>query len=107
MTWASILRGSGYSVDVAEDGDAALRFLDHHAVGVVLLDLRMPNRDGLSVLEALRSPQLVVLVSAYELDDAIRDQTDTKVVTYLEKPVMPEHLLNVVASTLAHARASN
>ena len=102
-TWAEILRSSGYSVAVASDGDVALDILKQEAVGVVLLDLRMPRRDGLSVLEALTTPQLVVLVSAYSLDAAMQARVDAKVVTYLEKPVPPERLLHTVASTLGRS----
>src|SRR5579864_9544219 len=51
-TWAAILRLAGYSVSVAEDGDTALRELKEFDVGLVLLDLRMPGRDGFSVLES-------------------------------------------------------
>jgi DNA-binding NtrC family response regulator len=103
-TWAEILRDSGYSVAVAEDGDDALLLLGQQTVGVVLLDLRMPRRDGLSVLEALTAPQLVVLVSAYSLDEATRARVDAKVVTYLEKPVHPGRMLRTVANTLGRSR---
>src|SRR5579872_1097465 len=103
-TSAAILRVSGYSVAVAEDGDVALQFLGKRKARMILLDLRMPGRDGLSVLEALPTPQLVVLVSAYILDDITRARADVNVFTYLEKPIQPERLLNVVASALGHAR---
>ena len=99
-TWAAILRGSGYRVAVAEDGDVALRVLGERAVGLVLLDLRMPRRDGLSVLGELRTPQLVVLVSAHALDDATRAEVDAKIVTFLEKPVPPNLLLETVSASL-------
>ena len=99
-SWAMILEQSGYSVAVAEDGDVALAFLHERNAGMVLLDLRMPRVDGLSVLEALRTPQLVVLVSAFALDEATHSRADAKVVTYLEKPVSPQRLLSVVGSTL-------
>jgi DNA-binding NtrC family response regulator len=102
-TCAQILRGAGYTVAVADDGEVALRLLDEMDVGMVLLDLRMPRRDGLSVLEALTAPQLVVLVSAYSLDEATRARVDSKVVTYLEKPVPPDRLLGTVAETLRSA----
>ncbi|HEY7948223.1 MAG TPA: response regulator [Acidimicrobiales bacterium] len=104
-TEASILRGAGYSVATAEDGDVALRLLKEMTVGLVLLDLRMPRRDGLSVLESLDSPQLVVLVSAYSLDDATRAKVDARVVTYLEKPVHPQRLLETVADSLSQVAA--
>ena len=70
---------------------------------MVLLDLRMPRRDGLSVVASLTTPQLVVLVSAYSLDAATRARVDAQVVTYLEKPVPPERLLRTVASTLGRS----
>jgi CheY-like chemotaxis protein len=103
-TCAAILRSSGYSVAVASDGDVALRFLEEQAADLILLDLRMPRRDGLSVLQSLTAPQLVVLVSAYSIDDALQARADAKVVTYLEKPVKPERLLETVATTLSRAR---
>jgi CheY-like chemotaxis protein len=99
-TCAAVLRASGYSVAVASDGDVALRFLDQQGAELILLDLRMPHRDGLSVLQALSAPQLVVLVSAYSMDEALQARADAKVVTYLEKPVQPERLLETVATTL-------
>jgi CheY-like chemotaxis protein len=105
-TAAEILRGSGYSVAVASDGDVALRFLGQQSAGVVLLDLRMPRVDGLSVLEALTAPQLVVLVSAHSLDEVTRARVEGKVVTYLEKPVPPERLLQTVAWTLGRSEGS-
>ena len=99
-SWAQILENSGYSVAVAEDGDVALDIIDSREVGMVLLDLRMPRVDGLTVIETLRTPQLVVLVSAFSLDEATHARVDAKVVTYLEKPVSPQRLLSVVGSTL-------
>jgi CheY-like chemotaxis protein len=99
-TWAEILRNSGYSVETAEDGDGALGFLGQHSAGMILLDVRMPRRDGLSVLQALTAPQVVVLVSAYSLDEATRTRTDATVVTHLEKPVPPKRLLAIVAAAL-------
>lgn len=103
-TWADIFRSSGYSVAVAEDGEVALGILSEVSVGVVLLDLRMPRRDGFSVLESLTVPQLVVLVSAQSLDEATLARVEGKIVTYLEKPIPPERLLDTVAATLRHPR---
>jgi DNA-binding NtrC family response regulator len=99
-TWAVILRASGYSVEVVDDGDVALDFLDQQEAGMVLLDLRMPRLDGISVLEALKTPQLVVLASGASLDEATMARVGAKVVTFLEKPVPPERLLDVVSATL-------
>ena len=105
-TSAGILRTSGYTVAVASDGDVALRLLERQSVGVVLLDLQMPRRDGLSVLDAMSAPQPVVIVSAHSLDEATRARVGAKVVTYLEKPVPPERLLRTVAATLGRSRVT-
>jgi CheY-like chemotaxis protein len=105
-TSAVLLRSSGYTVAVASDGDVALRLLERQSVGVVLLDLQMPRRSGLSVLEEIDAPQAVVIVSAHSLDEATRARVGAKVVTYLEKPVPPERLLRTVASTLGRSRVS-
>ena len=94
-TWAEIFRSSGYSVAMAEDGDVALRLLREMTIGLVLLDLRMPRRDGFSVLESLTAPQLVVLASAQALDETTLARVEGKIVTYLEKPIPPR-------ATVAH-----
>jgi DNA-binding response OmpR family regulator len=103
-TWAEIFRSSGYSVAKAEDGDVALRLLSEMTIGVVLLDLRMPRRDGFSVLESLTAPQLVVLASAQALDEATLARVEGKIVTYLEKPIPPERLLHTVAAALGRSQ---
>jgi CheY-like chemotaxis protein len=94
---ADILRVSGFSVEVAEDGDVALTLLDELDVGVVLLDLRMPRRDGFSVLDALDDPPPIVLISAFALDSDVRERVGAKVTAFLQKPVLPHRLLPIVA----------
>lgn len=93
-----ILRASGFSVEVAEDGDVALDLLDRLDVGVMLLDLRMPGRDGISVIDALDDPPPIVLISAFRLDSDVRNRVGAKVATFLQKPVSPHRLLPIVAS---------
>ena len=96
-SFAEILRISGFSVEVAGDGDVALDLIGQLDVGVVLLDLRMPRRDGFSVLDALDVPPPVVAISAYPLEADVRARVGSKVVNYLQKPVSPHRLVPVVA----------
>lgn len=105
-TVAEILRASGYRVAEADDGDVALDMLAKHEVSVLVLDIRMPRVDGLSVLEALDSPPVVLLVSAFTVTDDIRSRTEGKVFEYLRKPVAPLHLIRAVGEGMkeAHAR---
>jgi CheY-like chemotaxis protein len=67
---AEILRGSGYRVVAAPDGDAALAFLERgdHAVDVLVTDVVMPVMSGTDLAERVseRSPGTRVLfVSGY------------------------------------------
>lgn len=63
----SLLRDDGFSVEVAVDGDDALRRIAHHRPDLVLLDVALPGRDGIEVaasIARLDAPPAVVLVSS-------------------------------------------
>ena len=49
------LKDASYAVDWVRDGDAASEALAVHVYDVILLDLGLPNRDGLAVLRESRS----------------------------------------------------
>ncbi len=79
--YATVITGhlAGQRVLQAEDGAQALRLLDDHVPGLVLLDLMMPNVDGFAVLEALRArpatqrvPVVVLSGKALTADDVNR-----------------------------------
>jgi CheY-like chemotaxis protein len=100
-TLCEILRHAGYTVFEAEDGDVALEQLKRHEVAVLVLDIRMPKRDGVAVLDALNDPPVVLLVSAFSVDQETRDRIGPKVHRYLRKPVAPQYLLDCIAEALA------
>jgi len=52
---AQLFSSNGYRVLEAADGDEALAVLAHQQPDVILLDLNMPHRDGLSTLTAIKS----------------------------------------------------
>ncbi len=101
---ADMLRESGHSVAVAEDGEVALRLLGELEVGMVLLDLRMPRMDGVALLEAVDTCPPVVLHSAFSLDKQTQIRIGSKVRAHLQKPVSPYYLLQVVSETLQLGR---
>lgn len=103
-TTAAILRGAGYAVTEASDGQAALDELSQHDFNVVLLDVRMPRRDGISVVETLRPeppPPVIVMVSAYDFDTELRKHLDQRVFRYMKKPVPPKELIEAVGQAAA------
>ncbi|MDO9416659.1 response regulator [Pararhizobium sp.] len=52
-----ILRGTGYAVDVVRDGASANAVIAAEAFDLVILDLNLPEMDGLDVLRAMRARQ--------------------------------------------------
>lgn len=54
---SSILRGSGYAVDVVSDGASANAVTATETFDLVILDLNLPEMNGLEVLRAMRSRQ--------------------------------------------------
>ncbi|HEY1826661.1 MAG TPA: response regulator [Acidimicrobiales bacterium] len=97
---AEILRSAGYSVLEAEDGQVALELLESGSVGVVLLDIRMPRRTGIELLEALDSPPHVILMSAFRFEGEAERSVGHKVFSHLVKPVAPRRLLDEVEAAM-------
>lgn len=71
------LEAEGFAVEVAMNGDEALERVRKGKLGLILLDLLLPHRDGLSVLEEVRKdPELrsipVIVLSNLGGDDVIK-----------------------------------
>ena len=99
-----LLELPGYTVLQAADGNQALDLVAERP-DVLVLDLHMPKRDGLSVLEALGDPPpLVILYSAFSLyypEQIFARGLRGKIFRTLRKPAPPSHLLDAVADAMA------
>ncbi len=99
-TVAEVLRSAGFSVAEAEDGEVARVMLSTGTYRMVLLDMRMPRRDGVSLIEAVGTVPPVIVHSAYSLDASDLERLGSRVVDYLHKPVSPQKLLRAVEAVL-------
>jgi len=102
-----ILEIFGYHVLAAADGDEALRQLGEHTVDAVVLDIKMPQRDGLSVvrdMDPTPPPPGVVLVTAYDVSADDRRTLGGRVRRVLQKPVSPASLVEAVADAVTAGR---
>lgn len=54
---SALLRGSGYAVDVVSDGASADAAITAESFDLVILDLNLPEMDGIEVLRSMRSRQ--------------------------------------------------
>jgi CheY-like chemotaxis protein/anti-sigma regulatory factor (Ser/Thr protein kinase) len=100
---AELLREEGYEVHAVEDGPATLAALSDRRYDLLLLDIWMPEMNGLEVLSSLAEnpdrPLVIVLTSdrtPETLLEAIREQA----YLYLAKPVVADSLLSSVARAL-------
>jgi CheY-like chemotaxis protein len=101
-TVADILSGMGYEVTTAVDGEDALIRLRKTAYSVVLMDMRMPGRDGISILREIGPPPPpVVFMTAYAGDDELQAAAEAGSFTVLHKPVPAGRLLDIVARAIA------
>jgi DNA-binding response OmpR family regulator len=99
MLLADVLKGAGYQVTMAPDGEAALEVLGERPFDVVITDIRMRTIDGIQVLQKARErtlPPAVILLTGFgSLETAIA-ALRSGAFDYLLKPVAPNDLLERV-----------
>src|SRR5262245_1427298 len=97
----------GHGVELASSGKAGLAALADRDIDMVLLDVVMPDMNGLAVLEAIRDrrPDLVVvMMSGNATIETAVQATKLGALDFLEKPISSDKLLITVANGLQYAR---
>lgn len=103
------LQREGYTVVSAAGGRDALALMAREPVDVVLLDVMMPDLDGLAVLERLKADAAtrdvpVIMISALDDLQAIARCIEAGALDYLPKPFEPVILRARLAASLAEKR---
>ncbi len=96
------LSSQDYNLLEAYDGDAAVKIVSENEVHLVLLDIMMPGRDGISALAAIRkvSNVPVILLSAKSEDADIILGLNVGADDYITKPFKPAEVVARVRSQL-------
>ena len=93
------LQSWGYTVKAAAGADEALSTMAEEPASIMLCDVMMPGRDGLSLLEEVRQrwPQTAVIMATavQDLDTIMRSRQDGAV-DYITKPFGREPLLQAL-----------
>lgn len=83
------LRKCGYAVDAAYDGEEALDYYRLNVYDVIILDLNLPKKDGLAVLQSIRQRDKRMKILILSARSAIEDRVlglDSGANDYLTKP---------------------
>ena len=92
------LDGMSCNVTTASDGEEALQTMEQNPFDVVLLDMRMPGQDGLSVLRTIKQkwPESeVVIITGYPTVDSAKEAVRLGAFDYIAKPVGPQEVIDL------------
>ena len=106
---STILNNNGYEAMQARTGNEALSMISSHCPDLVILDLGLPDMDGLDILRQLREwsslPVVVVSARSHEKDKVTA--LDLGADDYLTKPFGTDELLARVRTAIRHTRPAS
>jgi len=105
LSYLRSLEGARCDVEAVADGREALRAMERSAFDLVMLDLRMPGVDGMTVLRTIKEkwPESeVVVITGYPSIESAKEAIRLGASDYLAKPVGPEEIINAACSAMLH-----
>ncbi len=104
-----ILSKEGFLVKTVSGGKEALDELSRDAFDLVLLDIKMPDLDGLEVLKTISTSEvlhhcLVIMITGYPQVETAVQSIKMGAFDYLTKPFTPEQLKQTLQKALEHNR---
>ena len=106
---STILNNNGYEVMKARTGSEALSMISSHCPDLIVLDLGLPDMDGLDILRQIRSwstlPVVVVSARSHERDKVTA--LDLGADDYLTKPFGTSELVARIRTAIRHTRTTS
>ncbi len=101
-----MLERDGFTILEAEDGQQALEVIAESKPDIVILDVMMPNMDGFTTCQELRSqPETadlpIILLSARTQAEAVRTGLQSGADRYMTKPISKPELVQTITDLLA------
>jgi PAS domain S-box-containing protein len=96
-----LLQSENFEVDVAENGTEGIRLATENDYDLAIIDLKMPDIDGITVLKEIKSkrPHTVCFIAtAYASYDTAIEATKLGAFSYIPKPFTPDELLRHLQS---------
>lgn len=106
-SYSRVLGGAHCHTESAVNGEEALRALTLKPFDVVLLDLRMPGQDGITVLRTIKQrwPESeVVVITGYPSVETAKEAVRLGACEYLAKPVDPDVVIHATRDAVLRKR---
>ncbi len=107
--WVELIASWGFKVEAVEDGQRAIELLASFEPHILLLDLKLPVKDGLAVLSEIRQRGLpittIVISGEGDIPDAVQ-AIKLGAYDYLRKPVDPPRLRQTLNNLSEHLAVS-
>lgn len=101
------LVGTNYKAQAAKNGSEALRAMAKRPFDVILLDLRMPDLDGMDVLKIIKErwpDSEVVVITGYPTIESAKQAVRLGAHNYLAKPVGPDDVVKAANDAVIQKR---
>ncbi len=110
MMLTDFLVDEGFNVEVAKNGSAALKMIEKKLPDAFLLDVRMPDMDGLTLLQRLRDDGLevpTIVMTAHGTSSVAIQSIQLGAYDYIMKPFELSKVLVTINRLLEHQRLTN
>jgi len=107
-SFSAILRNEGYTVDLAMNGSEAVRKTESTVYNVALIDIRLPDMEGIELLTRMKDtvPKVrKIMITGFPSTKNAIDAVNKKADAYILKPVDLEKLLGVIREQLESQEA--
>lgn len=103
LAYRRSLTESDWHVETAPDGNQALQLMEQGPADVVLLDLRMPGMDGITVLRKIKQrwpDSEVIIITGYPTLESAKEAVALGAYDYLAKPVGADDVVNAAGAAM-------
>lgn len=101
------LLGTDCNTQVAQNGNEAIRVMEQHPFDVILLDLRMPDLNGLDVLKVIKErwpTSEVIIITGYPSIESAKEAVRLGAYNYLAKPLEPNQIIKAANDAINQKR---
>ena len=106
-TIEALLKNKGYATQTTNNGKKAIEYLSQNNFDLALLDIVMPEVNGLTVMDYInrKTPEtLVIVITGYRSEELAIESLRKGAYDYLKKPFEPEKLIRTVGNALNKKR---